>query len=121
MTYLHSIILLLSHNLMTSSNLAITRCGATSTAELVHTQTPFIGVPLPNSVDNHQYLNAKYYEKQDCCWILEQSSFNEENLYNLIVETIKNKNKLEIIRENMKKNYNNNVFSKIEDKIREII
>ena len=108
-------------NLISSSSLAITRCGATSTAELVQTQTPFIGVPLPNSADNHQYLNAKYYEKQDCCWILEQNSFNEENLYNLIVETIKNKNKLEIIRENMKKNYNNNVFSKIEDKIREII
>ena len=108
-------------NLMTSSNLAITRCGATTTAELVQTQTPFIGVPLPDSIDNHQYLNAKYYEKHDCCWILEQNSFNEENLYNLIVETIKNKNRLEIIRTNMKKNYDNNVFNKIEDQIKELI
>ena len=108
-------------NLMASSNLAITRCGATTTAELVQTQTPFIGVPLPNSIDNHQYFNAKYYELRSCCWILQQKSFNEENLYNLIVETIKNKNKLEIIRENMKKNSNTNVFSKIEDKIKEFI
>ena len=108
-------------NLMTSSNLAITRCGATTTAELVQTQTPFIGVPLPNSIDSHQYFNAKYYESRSCCWILQQKHLNEENLYNLIVETIKNKNKLEIIRENMKKNCKSDVFNKIENKIKEII
>ena len=38
-------------NLMASSNLAITRCGATATAELAQTKTPFIAVPLPNSID----------------------------------------------------------------------
>ena len=108
-------------NLMMSSNLAITRCGANTTAELVQTQTPFIAVPLPNSIDNHQYLNAKYYERLSCCWIIEQNSFNEENLYNLIVETIRNKNKLEIIQDNMKKNYNSDVYNKLESKIKEFI
>ncbi len=116
-------------NLMFSSNLAITRCGANTTAELVQMQTPFIGVPLPNSIDNHQYFNAKYYELRSCCWILEQKesqlypkkSFNEKNLYNLIVETIENKNKLEIIRENMKKNYMSDVYNIIETQIKEII
>ena len=102
-----------------SSDLAITRCGASTTAELVHTLTPFIAVPLPNSIDNHQYLNATYYENEGCCLLLEQSNFNSENLFNLIMETIKNKNKLENIRENMKKNYNNHVYSNIENRIRE--
>ena len=105
--------------LISSSDLAITRCGASTMAELAYTFTPFIAVPLPNSIDNHQYLNAKYYEKQECCWILEQNSFNEENLYNLIVETIKNKNKLEDIRKNMKENYKKEVYSNIEDEIKE--
>ena len=50
-----------------SADLAITRCGASTTAELVHTFTPFIAVPLPNSIDNHQYLNAKFYEDKGCC------------------------------------------------------
>ena len=107
--------------LILSSNLAITRCGASTTAELVHTLTPFIAVPLPNSVDNHQYLNAKYYQNNGCCWILEQNNFNTENLFNLIMETIKNKNKLENIRENMKKNYNKNVYKDIENEIKEFI
>ena len=107
--------------LVLSSNLAITRCGASTTAELTHTLTPFIAVPLPNSIDNHQYLNAKYYENKGCCWLLEQENFSTENLFNLIIKNIKNKNNLENIRKNMKKSYNKNVYSNIENKIREFI
>ena len=107
--------------LFLSSNIAITRCGASTTAELAHTFTPFIAVPLPDSIDNHQYLNAKYYENKGCCWLLEQSNFNTENLFNLIMDTIKNKNKLGNIRENMKKNYNKNVYSNIENEIKEFV
>ena len=107
--------------LILSSNLAITRCGASATAELTHTITPFIAVPLPNSIDNHQYLNAKYYEDNGCCWLLEQKNFNTKNLFNLIMETMKDKNKLENIRKNMKKNYNKNVYNDIEKEIKEFI
>jgi len=104
-----------------SSDLAITRCGASTTAELVHTLTPFIAVPLPHSIDNHQYLNAKFYEDRGCCWILEQNNFNTKNLFNLIIEIVKNKNKLGTIRENMKKNYSNKVYSVIDKQIKEFI
>jgi len=107
--------------LILSSNIAVTRCGASTTAELAYTSTPFIAVPLPNSIDNHQYLNAKYYEDKGCCWLLEQSNFNTENLFNLIIETIKNENKLENIRENLKKNCSENVYSNIENEIKEFI
>tara|TARA_B100001123_G_scaffold421908_1_gene530102 strand:- start:1349 stop:2428 length:1080 start_codon:yes stop_codon:yes gene_type:complete len=108
-------------NLAASSNLAITRCGASTTAELVHTLTPFIAIPLPNSIDNHQYLNAKYYESKGCCLLLEQENFDVKNLFNLIMETLKNKNKLENIRNNMKNNYYKNVYSNIENEIKELI
>ena len=108
-------------DLILSSDLAITRCGASATAELVCTLTPFIAVPLPDSIDDHQYLNAKFYEDKDYCWILDQNNFNRENLFNLIIEIITDKKKLEIKYENMKKNYSNNVYSAIETKIEEII
>ena len=104
-----------------SSNLAITRGGASTTAELIHTLTPFIAIPLPNSIDNHQYLNAEYYKNKGCCWILDQENFNTKNLFNLIKETIENKNKLENIRINMKKNFNKNVYNNIENQIKEFI
>jgi UDP-N-acetylglucosamine--N-acetylmuramyl-(pentapeptide) pyrophosphoryl-undecaprenol N-acetylglucosamine transferase len=103
--------------LLASSDLAITRSGASTTAELVHMLTPFIAVPLPNSVDNHQFLNAKYYENEGCCWVLEQKYFNKENLHDLVVESIKNKNKLENIKQNMKKNNYTNAYKELEDKI----
>ena len=102
-----------------SSSLAITRCGASTTAELVHTLTPFIAVPLPNSVDNHQYLNAMYYLNKGCCLLLEQYNFNSKNLFNLIMENIKNKNKLENIRNNMKNNHKKDVYNNIENEIKE--
>ena len=108
-------------NLILSSDIAITRCGASTTAELAYTLTPFIAVPLPNSIDNHQHLNAKFYEDKGCCWLLDQNNFNRENLFNLVIETIKDKKKLESKWANMKKNYMSDVYNIIETQIKEII
>ena len=108
-------------DLILSSSIAITRSGASSTAELVHTLTPFVAIPLPNSIDNHQYLNAKYYKDKGCCWIMEEKDFNISNLFNFIVETINDKNKLENIRRNMKSLYKNNVYIDIESEIKELV
>ena len=107
--------------LISSTNLAISRCGASTTSELVCTATPFIAVPLPNSIDNHQYLNAKYYEKMGYCWVIEENEFNSTNLFNLLLEIIKDKKKLADIHENMKKSSFKEVYNKIENVIRETI
>ena len=80
-------------NLITSSNLAITRCGASTLAELDHTRIPFIAVPLPDSVDNHQYLNAKHYKDKGICWIMEQINFSSINLLNLITKIVNDEKK----------------------------
>jgi len=106
-------------NLIMSSDLAISRCGASTLAELVHTHTPFIAIPYPHSMDNHQYLNAKYYENLGCCWFLNQSDFDITNLFNLIIGIINDKKKLENIRNNMKKNDSKDVYSNVEKQIKE--
>jgi len=117
-------------NLMISSDLAITRCGATSTAELAQAQIPFIAVPLPHSIDNHQLLNARYYESHSCCWILEQKGsenqprlFNEKNLFDLILSIIDKKNRLEtsLMKKFVKQTSNKNVYQNIENEIKRII
>ena len=107
--------------LILSSDLAITRCGASTTAELTHTLTPFIAVPFPHSMDNHQLLNAKYYESLGCCWTIEQGDFNSKNLFNLMMEIMKDKKKLENICENMKKNNSRDVYVKVENAVKEFI
>ena len=88
---------------------------------MVHTLTPFIGIPLPNSIDNHQYLNAEYYKNKGCCWVLDQESLSIENLFNLILEIIKDKNKLISIENNMKNNSSKNVYSNIENALKDFI
>jgi len=108
-------------NLISSSDLAISRSGATTIAELTHILTPFIAVPLPGSIDDHQLLNAKYYNSLGCCWVMEQNKLDTKNLFNLIIEIIKDKRKLNNVRENMKKNASKNVYKKIEKEIKEII
>ena len=108
-------------NLISSSDLAISRSGASTAAELVNTLTPFIAVPYPHSTDNHQYLNAKHYEDKGCCWILEQNNFIIENLFNLLMGIIKDKKKLKNISENMKKNINKNVYVNVENAVKEFI
>jgi len=107
--------------LISSSNLAITRCGASTTAELTYTLTPFIAVPLKHSIANHQYLNAAYYEKNNCCWILEENNFNTQNLFDLILNIFENKSKLENASQAMKKMRNKNVYINIEKEIGDII
>jgi len=108
-------------DLISFTDLAISRCGASTMAELSHTFTPFVAVPIPNSIGNHQYLNAKYYEKEGNCWLLEQKNFNSKNLFKLIIDIVKDKKKLENFRNNMKKNDNKNTCNNIENIIKEIV
>ena len=103
------------------TDLVITRCGAATSAELVHTLSPFIAVPLQQSVDSHQYLNAKYYENKGCCWLLEQKNFNSKNLFNLIVEIINSKNKLENVYSNMRDIRSKDVYINVENEIKEFL
>ena len=103
------------------SNLAITRCGASTTAELIYTKTPFIAVPYPHSMDNHQYFNAVNYENKGYCWMLEQSNFNEENLFNLILKILKDKKNLELKTENMRENFDKDTNQNIEKEVNKIL
>ena len=65
-------------SIMQQSDLCITRAGASTLAELSVLNIPFIAVPLPTSRDNHQFENAYFYKKNDCCWLIEQMYFKEK-------------------------------------------
>ena len=73
-------------------DIAITRAGASSLAELAHLNIPFISIPFPHATDNHQYLNAKRYYDRNCCWILEEKNFNSGDIYKIINQIMVNKN-----------------------------
>ena len=69
---------------ISNCNFAITRCGASTIAELAHLNIPFIGIPFPYSKDNHQFYNAEFYNKKNCCWLFEQEKIDLVFISNLI-------------------------------------
>ena len=105
------------HKLILKSNLCITRSGASSLAELVHLNLPFIAIPFPYAKDNHQYYNALHYLNLNCCWMVEQSSNISDELFSLISKIFKNKDDLNKKRDVMKKISYENSWNNINKKI----
>lgn len=73
-------------------DIAITRSGANTIFELCATLKPMILIPLPKGNSRgDQVENAKYFENNKLCEVLEQNNLNIENLTNLIEKVLKNK------------------------------
>ncbi|HOH46711.1 MAG TPA: UDP-N-acetylglucosamine--N-acetylmuramyl-(pentapeptide) pyrophosphoryl-undecaprenol N-acetylglucosamine transferase [Candidatus Cloacimonadota bacterium] len=71
--------------MMQAANLAVSRAGALSIAELQEYHVPTILVPLPTAAENHQYFNAKEQQKRGLAMLLEQSKLNSSSLYKAIL------------------------------------
>ena len=102
------------------SNLVITRSGASALGELINVKIPLIAIPLPTSADNHQYKNAKFYEKKGMCFLLEEKNISE-NLYNLISSNFKDNTKFNKIKSNQRQYSDKDVFNKLNFNIEKII
>ncbi|MDE7263765.1 MAG: UDP-N-acetylglucosamine--N-acetylmuramyl-(pentapeptide) pyrophosphoryl-undecaprenol N-acetylglucosamine transferase [Anaeroplasmataceae bacterium] len=60
-------------NLMLQSKLIISRSGASTSYEIFSLGKPCIQIPSSNTSQNHQYLNALYFEKYGCCKLLKET------------------------------------------------
>jgi UDP-N-acetylglucosamine--N-acetylmuramyl-(pentapeptide) pyrophosphoryl-undecaprenol N-acetylglucosamine transferase len=89
------------NKLLIKTDLCITRGGASSLAELSLLKVPFISIPLPSSMDNHQYKNAKFYEDQNSCWIINQKDFEKQNFEDILLKIIKNKDEYFMKKKNL--------------------
>lgn len=63
----------------------ITRGGTSSLFELANAEIPSIVVPLPNSMDNHQYMNGIHFEELGGMKVVEQKEQKERNKLDLVV------------------------------------
>lgn len=61
-----------------AAELAISRAGATSLAELSCCGIPTILIPIPNSLRNHQARNADHYAAADASVIVEQDADSQQ-------------------------------------------
>ncbi|MCA9003928.1 MAG: undecaprenyldiphospho-muramoylpentapeptide beta-N-acetylglucosaminyltransferase [Planctomycetaceae bacterium] len=69
------------------ASLVISRAGATTLAELACARCPTIVIPYPGSVNDHQMLNARYFEQHGAAVIVEQHS-DPEQTANQLQETV---------------------------------
>ena len=85
-----------------NADLIISRAGALSVSEICETQNIAIFIPLKNSIDNHQYENAKFLVEKNSAFICEEDLL-EENLKKILFEIIKNPEILEDMKQNISK------------------
>lgn len=65
---------------LAASHLVIARSGASTVSELSVAGRPGILVPLPTSMDNHQYYNANAFEEVGGGWVMAQDGFTPASL-----------------------------------------
>ena len=94
------------------ADLVITRSGASSLAELVNLKIPFIAIPLPSSVDNHQFQNALYFKNKKYCFLLEEKYISEK-LYNILKDLNADRNQLIKFQQKMNNHSDGDTLTKI--------
>lgn len=70
--------------LFQNADLAITRAGAMTIAELQAARLPAILIPLPTAAENHQYYNALEQDRKGVAKLLQQKDLSPEALLDLI-------------------------------------
>ena len=67
-----------------NSDLIISRCGASTLAEIEFFKKFCILIPLPTSANNHQFFNAVEFKRGNNCEIINQSNINNDKLVKII-------------------------------------
>ncbi|MEA3186626.1 MAG: UDP-N-acetylglucosamine--N-acetylmuramyl-(pentapeptide) pyrophosphoryl-undecaprenol [Chthoniobacter sp.] len=78
-----------------AADLAISRSGAASLAELSHFGLPSVLIPFPHAAENHQALNAEIFERGGAAETIEQSRITPEALGQRLRELLGNPGRLE--------------------------
>jgi UDP-N-acetylglucosamine:LPS N-acetylglucosamine transferase len=77
-------------NILSKTDIAITRAGAGTINDLIRYKVPSIIFPIPNSIYNHQYYNAKFLLNKKACIVINENNFNlydySKGLNKLLIE-----------------------------------
>jgi UDP-N-acetylglucosamine--N-acetylmuramyl-(pentapeptide) pyrophosphoryl-undecaprenol N-acetylglucosamine transferase len=87
--------------LLSAADLAVSRAGAGSLAEFVRCRLPAVLVPYPFAADNHQWENARCYERQGGGLVL--AAHEMDRLLSEVIELIYNDFLLEAFCRNLER------------------
>lgn len=83
-------------------DLLISRAGATTIAEILNLGVPSILIPSPNVAEDHQFTNAKSLLKNEAAILIEDSLVGT-SFQDVVLSTIKDDKKLEVLKLNTNK------------------
>jgi len=88
-------------------------------AELTNANIPFISIPLPTSAENHQLINATFYQKKKLAFLIEEKDLNED-LFELIKRIHTNEKLLNQIIHNQSQYSDKNVYKYINEDLNKL-
>ena len=74
-----------------AANVAVSRAGASSLAELAAMRVPSVLIPYPVAADNHQFYNARAFVETGAALMLEQKRATGEGLAERILSLVANR------------------------------
>lgn len=107
--------------IMKRTDIMVTRAGASTLSEIIALQIPSIIIPSPYVTNNHQYKNALDLVNNDAGILIEEKDLKGDIIVRKIDELIKDKNKLNKIKNNLKKLQVRNSATVIYDSIKKLI
>lgn len=104
------------------SDIVVTRSGASTISELTALQIPAIYIPSPYVPNNHQYYNALKLSEKKASILIEEKDLKVENLIKEIDELINDKEKYNLLKNNLSifavKNSSELIYQEIKDLIK---
>lgn len=101
------------------TNLLISRAGSSALSESLNCSIPIISVPLRTAADNHQFKNAKYFEKKGFGIILKEENIDDE-LFQLLHSMHKDKSILDNMIQKQQTHNDKFVFKKLDKEIEKL-
>ena len=104
-------------DILAVSDLVISRAGSTSISEIAANGKPSIIIPLGNSANDHQRMNAYAAAKVGGCIVLEEGNLGENMLLEKIDELMNNEELRNKMAANIKSFYHSDAADRIADGI----
>lgn len=107
--------------LMKNCDLIVSRAGASTMSEIISLNLPSILIPSPYVANNHQYRNALDLVESNAAIMIEEKDLKGDILVKNIDDIFNDKDKVKVMKSNLKKMMVKNSATLIYDNIKELV
>jgi len=108
-------------SIMKSTDLMISRAGASTMSEIMALGIPSIFIPSPYVTNNHQYKNASDLVEKEAAWIMEEKDLSKVSLIKMVDDILEDEKKYNQVKQNVSKLGIKDSSSRIYNVLKEMI